>query len=206
MPSSSSSSANLLAVPPRPRPRQVGFNRRTQIYLVPSLGEYTDEELEACFTTEEDTKRNQLDIVDDVTKARMHGPAAEGICIRGLEYLVDPQAVQERKIAKERHYDAILDEQDSQWDAGVFPTDWDAIAETSLCTSQESRDRAQMMGAKDAVTARKINETTATTASNSQGRINKRRSSVHSVASHRRSSSFSECSFPRRRARSILPR
>ena len=166
MSSTSSSPANLAAVPTaatavvpllRHRSRQVGFNIRTQVYLVPSLSEYTDEELEACFTTEQDTKRNQRDIVNNVTKTRMHGPAAEGICVRGLEYLVDPKLVQERKIAKERHYDAILDEQDRQWDADVFPTDWDAIAKVSLQSSKKSRDRAQMMGAKDAVIARRIN-------------------------------------------------
>ena len=205
MSSASSSPANLAAVPSaatavvplprRHRSRQVGFNSRTQVYLVPSLGEYTDEELEACFTTEQDTKRNQRDIVTSTTGARTHGINAEGICIRGLEYLVNPSDVQDRQAAKERHYDAILDEQDRQWDAGVFPTDCDAIAKASLCTSQDSRDRAEMMGAKDAVIARRINETTASTASNSQGRINKRRSSVQSVASHRRSSSFSECSL-----------
>ena len=139
---------------------------------------------------------HQHDIVTSITGARTHGINAEGICIRGLEYLVNPSDIQDRHAAKERHYDAILDEQDSQWDAGVFPTDWDAIAETSLCTSQESRDRAQMMGAKDAVAARKINKTTATTADNNKaGRINKSRSSVQSVASHRRSSSFSDCSL-----------
>ena len=199
MSSSFPSSTNLLAVPPRPRrPRQVDFNSRAQMYLVPSLSEYTDGEIKACFTNNQDNKRNQLDIVNNVTKARMHGPTAEGICVRGLEYLVDPKLVQERKIAKERHYDAILDEQDRQWDADVFPTDWDAIAKVSLQSSKKSRDRAQMMGAKDAVIARRINgSASATNANNNNnGGINKRRSSVQSVASHRRSSSFLDCSVP----------
>ena len=150
---SSFSSANLLAVPRR-HPRQVGFNSRTQVYLVPSLGEYTDRELEAYFTTEQDNKRNQLDIVNNVTNARTRGINAVGICIRGLEYLVNPRLNQERKIAKERHWDAILDEQQRQWDAGVLPTNWDAIAKVSLQSSKKSHDRAQMMGEKDVVTTR----------------------------------------------------
>ena len=161
----------------RHRSRQVGFNSRTQVYLVPSLSEYTDDELEACFTTEQDTKRNQGDIVRTITGARTHGITAEGICIRGLEYMVNPQTVQERKIAKERHYDAILDEQDRQWDGGVFPTDCDSIAEQSLRTSQESRDRAQMMGAKDAVAARRIRQ-----ADDEEEAANRRRSSVVSLS------------------------
>ena len=142
---------------PHPRlPRQVGFNGRTLVYLVFSLDEYTGQELEACFTTDQDNERNQLDIINNVTKVRMHGPTAEGICIRGLEYLVDSRLYRERKIAKERHYDAILDEQNRQWDANVLPTDWDAIAKVSLQSSKKSREKAQMMGAKDAVIARQI--------------------------------------------------
>ena len=112
--------------------------------------EYTLEEFKACFTTNHDTKRNQDDLIDNITNARIHGIHAEGICIRGLEHLVDPRLVQERKTAKERHYDAILDEQDRQWDAGVLPTDWEGIAKASLCSSKKSRDKAQRMGTKDA--------------------------------------------------------
>ena len=121
-------------------------------------GEYTDEELEACFTTEQDNKRNQLDIVNNVTGARTHGVNAEGICIRGLEYLVNPSDIQDRRTVKERHYDAILDEQDRQWDEDVFPTDCDAIAKVAIANSQDSRDKAQMVVAKDAVVARRIND------------------------------------------------
>ena len=128
------------------------------VYLVPSLDEYTGQEFETCFTTDQDNKRNHLDIINNVTKVRMHGPTctAEDICIRGLEYLVDSRLYRERKVAKERHYDAILDEQNRQWDANVLPTDWDAIAKVSLQSSKKSRDKAQMMGAKDAVLARQI--------------------------------------------------
>jgi hypothetical protein len=189
MPSASSSSPANPAVPtaaaavvPLPRrrhPRQVGFSSRTRVYLVPSLTEYTDQELEACFTTEQDTKRNQLDIVTSIRDARTHGPTAEGVYVRGLEYLVNPSAVQERKIAKERHCDAVLDEQDCQWDAGVFPTNWDAIAKVAIANSQESRDRAQMMGTKDAVVARRIRQADD---EEEAATISRRRSSVVSLS------------------------
>lgn len=141
------------------RRRSVGFAKRTQVFLVLHLADYTDEEISSAWTNDQDIKNNQSDVVNTIKLVRRNAnnELRQQLCVRGLEAMTSVERLQERRTNKESVINAVLDEQDRQWDdEGDYPTDWDKISQASREYSSSANDRAQMLGASDAAAARII--------------------------------------------------
>ena len=125
----------------------VGFSRRTRIYLVPDISSYSQDEYNACFTTEADEKRNINDLVKTITVMRT-GTASDrqcdDFCCRGLEHMTSSAAAQQRKEDRTRVIDSVLDEQDEQWDGGYY--DGDRLAAASQHLTFNAADLAAPRG------------------------------------------------------------
>ena len=143
------------------RRRVVSFANRTKVHTVKHVNDYTDEELCSTFQQPKDIKANQHEIVETVRHVRKHGikslvRADSLYCSRGLEAIACPQTLKTKQANKSSVIDAVLDEQDRQWDAGIFPSNWQRIAQASALHSQSSRDEALTLGTKDAAMAKSI--------------------------------------------------
>ena len=136
----------------------VGFNHRTRVYLVPNVSSYSEEEYDACFTTEADEKRNTNDIVKTITVMRTGSATdrqCEDFCDRGLEHMASSAVARQRKEDRARVIDSVLDEQDDQWDAGYY--DGDRLASVSQHLTSGATDLAAMRAHSDAAIARRLN-------------------------------------------------
>ena len=129
----------------------VRFNHRTRVYLVPDVSSYSQEEYDACFTTEADEKRNNNDIVKTITVMRTGSAAdreCDDFCDRGLEHMTSSAVAQQRKEDRTRVIDSVLDEQDEQWDGGYY--DGDRLAAASQHLTFDAANLAATRAQSDA--------------------------------------------------------
>ena len=134
------------------------FANRSKVYLVPALADMTDAEIDRTWTTDEDSKSTQLEIVEAI-RAMREGTEHDNedrVCIRGLEHMRSAAHLEQRKINKECVLRAVLDEQEQQWSTGK--DDVEEIANASVHNSKWARESAASLGKADAESARRLHE------------------------------------------------
>ena len=141
-----------LIPPPRIYPnrisRSVNFSRRTRVYLVPTLGEMSNQEFYAVYGSDEDSRTNQAGVVDSIRNMRLGVRESDDTyTCRGLEHMRSQAHMDQRKINKDMLFDAVLDEQDRQIGEGIV--DEEALAEVAARMSQRARDAALALASSD---------------------------------------------------------
>lgn len=147
----------------RSTPRRVGFNRKTKVFLHLHLDDMTEEEYQATYTTEEDSHNSQHNLVQEIQTIRRQDQQSapqnnnidhddEVVSIRGIEHMRSAAAMQERKAVKKAVVDAVLDEQDRQWDKDA--DDDEALRAASLRHSGRSHRIAAERARQDALAVR----------------------------------------------------
>lgn len=141
-----------LIPPPRIYPnrisRSVNFSRRTRVYLVPTLGELSNQEFYAVYGSNEDSRTNQAGVVDSIRNMRLGVRESDDTyTCRGLEHMRSQAHMNQRKINKDMLFDAVLDEQDRQIGEGIV--DEEALAEVAARMSQRARDAALALASSD---------------------------------------------------------
>ena len=135
----------------------VHFLNKTKIYLVPTAGELSPEEFEACYRTPRDEIKTQQELVTTIMIARQNNGRVphelqDEYTTRGIEHMANGHS-QRRKAAKKQVIDAVLDEQDLQFDAyeagNKQATDPTKIATISSRNSQGCRMAAVRLGRED---------------------------------------------------------
>ena len=123
--------------------RRLQFSRRTRIYLIPTLDEFTQSEYDAYYRTPQDERESQDHLVKTITTARQYegGNLPQDLQVqlttRGIEHMTCSTRMLRRSENKKRVINAVLDEQDQQFDdyeAGkttVAVSDPDRIASIS---------------------------------------------------------------------------
>ena len=102
--------------------RRLQFSRRTRIYLIPTLDELTQTEYDACYRTPQDEKESQDHLVQTITTARQHEGGniprdlQDRLTTRGIEHMTCSNRMRRRSEIKKRVVNAVLDEQDLQFD------------------------------------------------------------------------------------------
>ena len=131
----------------------VSFAERTRIYLVESLSDFSDAEIDAVWITPEENKTSLADVAKNVQAMRSNATEddSQGLCFRGLEALKNASILQATKINKEKHVNAILDEQDRQWEEAEISHD--EIAKVSQSSSEQARQHAVAKGHHDTIVA-----------------------------------------------------
>ena len=135
---------------------------KTKIYLIPTADELSPEEFEATYRTPQDEIKTQQELVTTIMIARQnHGQVPHELqdeyTTRGIEHMAydDNGHSQRRKAIKKQVIDAVLDEQDLQFDlyeAGKTPaaiSDPTKIATISSRNSQGCRMAAVRLGSDD---------------------------------------------------------
>ncbi len=126
------------------------FANRTKIYLIPTIDELREEEVEAMWVTQADEKASQADVVKNIMRLRRGGPLDhhdEEHCGRGLEHMRSQAHMDQRRANKEAVTHGVLDLQDEHFEADVF--DEDALAEVGTSASLWARERALQLAAQD---------------------------------------------------------
>jgi hypothetical protein len=111
---------------------KVVFTEMVTVTHVLHLEDFTDEEFKASFydVTELESIKTELNLTAELVEVGdLHNDTSE-YCRRGTEYRTG-QGARRRISNKHVGRDAVLDEQDVQWEDGVF--DPDAIAGRYLC-------------------------------------------------------------------------
>lgn len=141
--------------------RRVRFARKVRGQLIMPLSEYSEAEVAATWYNEEEEREAQGDVLDTVRcmrspqECRRRSRAAgESFTPRGLEHMASRQASEDRKQHKAAHVEAVLNEQDRQWDEGMVSVV--RLAQASMAVSKSSQDKAIVKGKMDAVAAAAI--------------------------------------------------
>ena len=135
----------------RSRAAAISFFPRTKVFYVISLDDMTDDEIERCWTTEEEQAKSQRDVVRNVEVLRSNPKSMteeNGFCERGIEHLRDSQTMKARKTIKLSVIDAVMDEQEAQWDSGK--DDMERIRRASIEISKASAAKALTLASLDA--------------------------------------------------------
>ena len=133
----------------------VSFNSKTKVFLIPTVDEMSDAEWDATYPTAEDMHRGQRNVVESILSLRRGNDESieDGVCHRGLEHMRNPTTVETSRAAKMTVIDAVLHEQERQWDAGIF--DDVALARVAEAASRSARDTALSLAAADEAFARR---------------------------------------------------
>lgn len=110
--------------------KSVSFNEAaTQRYTL-HINNYTDEEVDACWWTPEEFKAIRADAryaANLVMGGYLQNGDNDHYCKRGVENFTR-EGVYRRSSVKQAAYAAVLDEQDAQWDEGIFEQEFIAYA------------------------------------------------------------------------------
>lgn len=128
--------------------RRVTFVKTTYVYNIPSLKEFTDEEISQMWLTPQDEDRIKNDMLRTVVCMRK-GDINIDMCTRGLEHLKSSERTQRRVLDKQRVVHAVLSEQSNQFHRGICSSKNTAAVSSEL--SQRARDRAVLLAAHDAI-------------------------------------------------------
>ena len=132
----------------RDRRRVVSFNPKMRVFEIPTVGELSVREIQSLWPTSEESKKNQSDIVTSVRMARKN-PRDASVCTRGIEKLLDPASVARLRKCREDLIDAVLDNQEEQWQRGLYHADPEEIRSIASRISQQSVEEAITLAAKD---------------------------------------------------------
>ena len=95
--------------------KNIAFNRQTRVYLIPTLSEWTQEEYDACFVTDAESKASQEEMRDNIIAMRQglnDNDEDSGLCFRGIEYMRSAASFSQRNNHKAHVTNSILDAQD----------------------------------------------------------------------------------------------
>ena len=128
---------------------------------VPAIDDYTDEEYQGTWQTDEDDKSCQTEIIKTARLARDNDGTipqgleeSEQVTSRGIEGICAGAAqVQQLFEAKQSVIDAVLNEQERQENQGATALDGEAIMRASKANSSRSSAEALARAAEDAAFA-----------------------------------------------------
>ena len=134
--------------------RSLTFNRRTQVFLVQCLDEYTDVEIKKVWITSLEAKTSQEDFVKNVSSQRQGHKEddVKSICFLGIEHFISQLTIDERQKLKLSTINAVLNQQDELWRTSKHSPDldseWNQIAIASSRTSRGSTSLAAYAASK----------------------------------------------------------
>eukprot|EP00339_Tiarina_fusa_P015516 CAMPEP_0117003402 /NCGR_PEP_ID=MMETSP0472-20121206/4729_1 /TAXON_ID=693140 ORGANISM="Tiarina fusus, Strain LIS" /NCGR_SAMPLE_ID=MMETSP0472 /ASSEMBLY_ACC=CAM_ASM_000603 /LENGTH=208 /DNA_ID=CAMNT_0004704029 /DNA_START=87 /DNA_END=713 /DNA_ORIENTATION=+ len=135
--------------------RRVGFTPLVRVIKVLHLNDFGGDEIDACYYKKSDFERIKADLKLTVRLMQLGKLEEDSLdyCRRGTEYR-SPEGARRRARNKEAARDALLDEQDLQWDNFVF--DPDVLASVYHEASRECGLEASRLGLRDEDEARAI--------------------------------------------------
>lgn len=104
---------------PPPQNKSVVFDRRTRVYLIPTTNEMRQEEYDACFFTDAESKEAQEEMLSCILAMRRglnDNDEEGGLCFRGIEHMRSAASMSQRNEHKLHVTDSILDAQDEDED------------------------------------------------------------------------------------------
>ena len=144
----------------RPSSLSVGFERRTRAYMYPVQihHDFSDAKYDQIYQTKLDERRKHKDIVRCLTILRSGSDEerrSDDYCPRGLETMWSTESILRSKAAQQRVIDAVLDEQERQWDLNL--NDASLVAGISARHSSNAVEIALLRASSDAAFARIYN-------------------------------------------------
>lgn len=130
--------------------RQIRFHERVQFKTIRHVSEFSDEEIKNGWYDKDDFNR-MSDNVSDIAKLIGDGETTqdgEELCTRGLEHIVEEELADYRAEKMINSIDAVLDEQEEQWDEGKEEPG--LIAELYAEYAKPLLREAHLIGLKDA--------------------------------------------------------
>jgi hypothetical protein len=134
---------------------RVRFAEAVKRYDVLSLDDYTKREVTKSWYSEEEKDKITAKINKLVTRMDLGKTCKRKTTYRGLECWTEQGSIKLDQCIS-RTVDAVMDEQDAQWAAGL--DNWNQMAKYSRAVSEESKNRALELAEEDAQEARKAYE------------------------------------------------
>jgi len=130
--------------------KQVTLHPKTMTFFHLHLMDYTEDEYTASFLTDQDIDRIQLENVDIINRLRSQsdGDETSSDFARGLEIMFTAASLQSHHAIKQAAIDAVMDEQEKQFDGGYC--DNDRIAVAYMVETSASVQAANIRAASDA--------------------------------------------------------
>ena len=141
--------------------KNVAFNRQTRVYLIRTLSEWTQEEYDACFVTEAESKASQEEMRDNIIAMRQglnDNDEDSGLCFRGIEYMRSAASFSQRNNHKAHVTNSILDAQDEDEEP-------EHIAAVSRRLTRQAVEAALTKASSDAAFVRRMQRDDASTRS-----------------------------------------
>ncbi|CAJ1954219.1 unnamed protein product [Cylindrotheca closterium] len=127
--------------------KRVHFSSKRRSRDIICRDDYTDEELAACWVTQEERERHYKSFEKTVKRMESGKKAKKDDTYRGLEDFLHTDSI-DRTIHD--CIDAVMDEQERQWQISINVIDWDRFREVSLEVSTQSAKYALVMAQYDA--------------------------------------------------------
>ncbi len=130
--------------------RRIRFHERVQFKTIRHVSEFTDDEISNGWYDKDDFNR-MSDNVSEIAQLIADGETmldGEEICSRGLEHIVEEELADYRAEKMINSIDAVLDEQEEQWDEGKEEPG--LIAELYAEYAKPLLKEAHLIGLKDA--------------------------------------------------------
>lgn len=132
--------------------KSVTFAPKSRCLNIPSHRDMSRAEKEMVWMTPQETKAIDADVVKtvrDARKGRLPTSFDENVSIRGLENIICPIALQQKKARQANRINAVLDAQEEAWANGVHLANPKLLKAISEKYSQEDVDKAIMQAASD---------------------------------------------------------
>jgi hypothetical protein len=139
--------------------KSVTFNDKMRVRIIAPICLYSQAEIDACWTTEEDDDQSKRHVAKTLKAVRNgqlctnNDVGGEMLCPRGLENLFSEKAHQQLIETRHRVSHAVKIEQDRQWAKGLDNSE--RIAEASARKSLASGNKALVAAAVDASAVRR---------------------------------------------------
>ena len=129
------------------RRNKVGFVPHVMVYDVPSAQSFSDDQLQSIWYSREDISRIKQECTETVKlMIGQHALDPDTQCSRGLEFRT-PEGLKRRQRNKHSSIDAVLDEQDRQWDNDEEDAEY--LADVYRDYSLPCQAMAHRMGLRD---------------------------------------------------------
>ena len=141
---------------PPPQNKSVVFDRRTRVYLIPTLSEMKQKEYDACFVTDAESKEAQEEMLSCILAMRRglnDNDDDSGLCFRGIEHMRSAASMSQRNDHKLHVTDSILDAQDEDEDP-------DHIAAVARRVTRWAVEAALTKASSDAAFVRRMQRNT----------------------------------------------
>lgn len=135
---------------PGKRQRKIQFTNRVQFKKIRHVSEFSEDEIKNGWYNKDDFDR-MSDDVSEISKLLEKGVKrrdGEDLCIRGLEHIVEKDLANYRAKKMINSIDAVLDEQEEQWDKGEDEPE--LIAEIYAKYAKTLAKEAYAIGLRDA--------------------------------------------------------